>query len=297
MEKSRGKEMIPVSDHKRNVAEFFSEKAKYWRLIYDPDAEGLSRYNSHSVNKRKEAVLAALDRFSGGNPIRVLDAGCGPGILLEEIAGRGHKTTGLDHSRDMVAQASRAAETAGKRFFGCVQGDLEALPFKDHAFDAVVCVGVLQYLPDDRTSVSELGRIVKPGGMAIVTLPNILRVGILFDPVYYVRGIRYVIHLLAGKKSATGAAPDSSDVGTNQMFSNRRYFFGQLRKVFRESGLESVDVRCIGFGPLTFWRKPVLPERMALSLSDRLDRASAKSGLGWLAVFSNRWVISLKKVS
>jgi len=291
-----GKKMTPVSNHKQNVAQFFSEKAKYWRLIYD-DVEGLSPYNRHSMNKRKEAVLATLDQFSGGNPLKVLDAGCGAGVLLEEIAKRGHKTTGMDCSLDMVQQAARAVEDAGTKLAGCIQGDLESLSFKDHAFDAVVCVGVLQYLPDDRTSIAELGRVLRPGGLAVVTLPNILRITYLFDPFYYFRGLKYLIHKLKRKKTGLDISPDSSDVGSNQMFSNRRYYLGQLRRAFRESRLTSVNVRCIGFGPLTFWRRPFLPERMSLSLSDRLENGSGKAGLRWLGIFSDRWVISLKKGS
>lgn len=281
--------------HKKNVSEFFSEKAEYWKMIYDSDAKSLSKYNNYSVNKRKEAVVALLDQFSQGKPIKVLDAGCGPGVVLEEIAKRGHKATGMDFSREMVEHASRAAGNGGLKLCGCIQGDLEALPFKDSAFDAVVCVGVLQYLPDDKAGLSELRRVLKPGGLAIVTFPNMIRVGNLFDPVYYFRGVNYVIRHFTRKKSVTGGEPDASDVGSNQMFSNRRYFLGKLRRIFRESRMTTVEVRCIGFGPLTFWRRPILPERMEFSLSDRLDNGSKKSGLGWLAYFSNRWVISLKK--
>lgn len=286
---------IPAIRHKRNVSRFFSEKAKYWRIIYDADAEGLSPYNRHDMNRRKEAVLDALDRFSGGNPIRVLDAGCGAGVLMEEIARRGHQVTGLDVSLEMAAQAAQAVGDSGLALAGCVQGDLEALSFRDHAFDAVVCVGVLQYLPGDKASIAELGRVLRPGGLVVVTLPNILRISNLLDPVYYLRGFRYLVHLFRRKTTPPDKSPDTSDVGSNRMFSNRRYFFGQLKRTFRESGLESIDVRCIGFGPLTFWRRPILPERISLSISDRFASVTGKAGWKWMGAFSNRWVISLQK--
>jgi SAM-dependent methyltransferase len=249
------------------------------------------------MNKRREAVLASLDRFSQGDSLKVLDAGCGPGSLAEEIAKRGHKTTGLDYSLDMVAQASRAAESAGTKRASFIQGDLDSLPFQNNSFDAVICVGVLQYLPDDRISIAELGRVLRPGGIAIVTLPNIFRISNFFDPIYYFRGIRYGIHLLARRLPVRKKLADPIDFSTNRMFSSRRYIYGQRRGAFRLSRLTSVEATCIGFGPMTFWKRPYLPERLSLSLSDRLDHASRMSGLRWLRFFSNRWVITFKKDS
>ena len=297
MKKPMEKKMIPASNHKRNVAEFFARKTIYWRRIYDRNDESITQYYHHFMNKRKEAVLAALDRFSQGDALKVLDAGCGPGSLTEEIAKRGHKTTGLDYSLDMVAQASCTAESAGTKCASFIQGDLDSLPFQDNSFDAVVCVGVLQYLPDDRISIAELGRVLRPGGIAIITLPNIFRISNFFDPIYYFRGIRYGIHLIARRLPVRKKPADPIDFSMNRMFSNRRYVFGQRRRDFRRSRLTSVDETCIGFGPLTFWRRPYLPERLSLSLSDRLDHASRMSGLRWLRFFSNRWVITFKKDS
>ena len=295
MKKSLEEKIIPASKHKRNVAEFFGGRAIYWRQIYDRNEESISQYYHHFMNKRKEAVLAYLDRFSQGDSLKVLDAGCGPGSLAEEIAKRGHKTTGLDYSLDMVAQASRSVESAGTKCARFIQGDLDSLPFQDSSFDAVICVGVLQYLPDDRISIAELGRVLRPGGIAIITFPNIFRISNLFDPVYYFRGIKYGIHLIARRLPSRKKPADPMDCSTNRMFSNRRYVFGQRRGAFLRSRLTSVDETCIGFGPLTFWRRPYLPERFSLSLSDRLDHASRRCGMRWLRFFSNRWVISFKK--
>ncbi|HEY7531797.1 MAG TPA: class I SAM-dependent methyltransferase [Nitrospiraceae bacterium] len=296
-ENADDKNMIPLTKHKRNVAKFFSGRTVYWRQIYDSKEESISQYYHYFMEKRKAAVLAALDRFSDGKPIKVLDAGCGPGALLEEVAKRGHTATGLDFSLDMVAQASWAVGNAGTKRTCFIQGDLDSLPFKDNSFDAVICVGVLQYLPDNRMSISELGRVLRPDGIAIITLPNLLRMNNLLDPIYYFRGLKYVVHLLSKKLPIWKTPPDPVDFSTNEMFSNRRYYYGQLGGDFRRSNLGTVDVVCIGFGPLTFWRRPLLSERLSLSISDRIERASGRPGFRWLGVFSNRWVISLRKAA
>lgn len=296
MEKTK-QELEHSSIHKRNVAEFFSGRARFWRLVYDQGEEYLSPYDRHYMNKRKQAVLDILDRFSQGKTLRVLDAGCGAGGLLDAIKQRGHNVAGMDISREMLSQASRSAGNPDPKNTLFIQADLESVSFRDSSFDAVICVGVLQYLQDDKKGLQELTRILKPGGLAVITLPNILRISNFFDPYYYLRGIKYIAHRISRNASNRKAVPEPGDFSKNRMFGNRRYFPGQLRKDFNNSRLRSVEERSIGFGPLTFWQEPFLPEPLSLSVSDRMERASAKSGLRWLSFFSNRWVISLRKAA
>ena len=53
-----------------------------------------------------------------------------------------------------------------------VVGDVERLPFRSHAFDALVCDDTIEHLPDDRRGVSELASVVRPGGMLVIATPN-----------------------------------------------------------------------------------------------------------------------------
>jgi ubiquinone/menaquinone biosynthesis C-methylase UbiE len=203
----------------------------------------------------------------------------------------------MDISREMLVQASRSASDAGSKNTSCIQADLESVAIKDGSVDAVICVGVLQYLQDDKKGIMELARILKPGGLAVVTLPNMLRINNFMDPYYYLRGIKYFAHRISRKLSKRNAASEPSDFSTNRMFSNRRYISGSLQGDFLQSRLRSVEMRSVGFGPLTFWQEPFLPEAFSLSLSDKLERVSEKAGFTWLRFFSNRWVISLRKVA
>jgi SAM-dependent methyltransferase len=52
-----------------------------------------------------------------------------------------------------------------------VRGDLEALPFADHSFDAVLCSHVLEHVGDDRRALSEIRRVLRPGGLALLLVP------------------------------------------------------------------------------------------------------------------------------
>ncbi len=102
-------------------------------------------------------VRARLDRLPPGT--RVLDAGCGEGVLVEEYAGR-LAIEGVD--------ANYASERVR-------QGSLLALPFGDGRFDCVLCLDVLEHvrLEDQRGALAEMRRVVKPGGQALFSLPNL----------------------------------------------------------------------------------------------------------------------------
>jgi SAM-dependent methyltransferase len=91
----------------------------------------------------------------------MLDVGCGAGSSLGLLSTRGLRCTGIDIS---VALASAAADSASV----CV-GDAEALPFTDGTFDGLLVECVLSALPDKRKTVAELGRLLPPGGVLLLS--------------------------------------------------------------------------------------------------------------------------------
>ncbi len=97
---------------------------------------------------------------SRGN--RVLDVGCGTGVLAREAVGRvgleGH-VVGLDLNEGMLAVAARTEPEITWR-----QGDAASLPFEDASFDVVVSQFALMYFPDRATSLSEMWRTLASGG-------------------------------------------------------------------------------------------------------------------------------------
>jgi SAM-dependent methyltransferase len=95
---------------------------------------------------------------------RILDAGCGSGRNMVELARHG-EVTGVE-----IARAS--AELARGRHLGeVVEGSVMQMPFADDSFDLVVCLDVIEHLPDDRGALRELRRVLAPDGALIVTVP------------------------------------------------------------------------------------------------------------------------------
>ncbi|MBL1076434.1 3-demethylubiquinone-9 3-O-methyltransferase [Nocardia sp. 2] len=95
---------------------------------------------------------------------RVLDVGCGGGFTTEFLAARGALVSGVDPSERLIEAARRHAEQTGKSIDYRV-GSAEALPYPDASFDIVTCVDVLEHVVDPARSISEIARVLAPGGV------------------------------------------------------------------------------------------------------------------------------------
>ena len=103
----------------------------------------------------------------------VLDAGCGPNPALAIAIGSDQARTvvALDIGLGTARLAVAIARRAGVDLLPVV-GDVERLPFRWGAFDAVVCDDTIEHLPDDRTGARELSRVTRARGTVIVATPN-----------------------------------------------------------------------------------------------------------------------------
>ena len=111
---------------------------------------------------------------------RILDLGCGFGRHAYEAARRGAHVIALDAGEDevngvagtfaaMVEQGELSSETTQ---VGVVQGDALHLPFADGTFDRVLCSEVLEHIPNDVAAMTELARVLRPGGTMAITIPR-----------------------------------------------------------------------------------------------------------------------------
>ncbi len=108
-----------------------------------------------------------LDLVGPPAGLRILDVGCGDGILTVELSKRGAHATGIDPSEAMIAAARRRAERhAGHASFRIAR--VEALPFDDASFDVVVAVATLCFVEDAAIAVKEMTRVLKPGGRLVI---------------------------------------------------------------------------------------------------------------------------------
>ena len=107
---------------------------------------------------------AVLDAAHVGPGTRLLDAGCGTGLLAVLAKFRGAEVSGLDASAPLVDVARERLPGADLR-----QGDFEVMPFADARFDAVAAVNSVFYAADMAAAMRELVRVARPGGRVVVT--------------------------------------------------------------------------------------------------------------------------------
>lgn len=114
---------------------------------------------------RRRLALALLDRWRAPDPSRpVLDLGCGTGVVLQELTGRGGPV-GIDMSPIALQFCRRRGLTR------LIRGDATALPIREGSFDAIVSLDVFEHVGADAQALSEAYRGLAPGGLLVLSVP------------------------------------------------------------------------------------------------------------------------------
>ncbi|MEX2373813.1 MAG: class I SAM-dependent methyltransferase [Dehalococcoidia bacterium] len=137
-----------------------------------PDAARLGN-PSFVWRSGQERRLALIERYVDLQGRRVLDLGCGLGEYVRAFARRGAHGIGSDVAMDRLAEARvrvRDTDTQGVQGFLGAAG--EALPFRDASLDVIVLNEVIEHVTDDRATMLEIARVLRPGGTCVLYAPN-----------------------------------------------------------------------------------------------------------------------------
>jgi len=268
---------IPSSE---TLGEFY--KTEYYELLRKggraPELQRLTSATPEAERERQwlhktlyDDVLDLLQRHAPKGP--VLDVGCGPGDLVEFLAGRSVPAAGFDPSED----AARAAMKRGlKVTCHTMESYLEAHR-KAHAspFAALVSMNVLEHMPDPISVVEACYQLLMPGGILVIRVPNDFT------------EIQAAAHAKLGGRQWWVAYPDHIN-----------YFdVASLRRLYEAKGFQVVDAMCDfpmemfllfgddytknrDIGPLCHQKRVNFELGIGADLRRRLYRAFAAAGIG-----------------
>jgi len=124
----------------------------------------------------RSVARRSLELLRIGPGARVIDVGCGTGVLLPalaELVGSTGKVVGLDYAPDLLVKArDRVREAGFEDVVELVNGDAAHLDFESGSFDAAHVERVLIHLPDADAAIREMGRVVRPGGWVVAAEPD-----------------------------------------------------------------------------------------------------------------------------
>ncbi len=164
------------------LAKFGALAARWW----DPHSEFKPL---HDINPLR---LNLIDKHVGLSGKRVIDIGCGGGILAESMAARGAEVTGIDLSEKPLSVAKLHLLESGQQVdYRLVAAEEIALQQPAH-FDCVTCMEMLEHVPDPPSTVRAAAALAKPGGWVFFSTLNRNPKSFLFAII----GAEYVLNLL-----------------------------------------------------------------------------------------------------
>lgn len=214
--------MNPASNADPHEIDKFSETAHRW---WDPNSEFRPL---HDINP---ARVAWIDEHADLKGKRVIDVGCGGGLLSEGMAALGAQVTGIDLSEKALGIARLHLYESGHAIdYRLIAA--EAMADENPAgFDVVTCLEMLEHVPDSASTVQACARLVKPGGQVFLSTLNRNAKAYLFAVV----GAEYVFNLIPR--------------GTHDY--TRFLKPGELARLCRAAGLDVLDITGLRYNPFT----------------------------------------------
>jgi len=158
---------------KKKLEAFYETDKKYGAIFCDINESQYGIKNGKVTDSLKHYFfynkLLTLVKTMIGGGAKVLDAGCGMGILAETVRDKAAGYIGVDISTERIKQ-SRDRNKSRNCFFAV--SDVCSLPFGDRSFNTVVSIETIEHLPDTESFIKEVNRVLVKGGVFILSTPG-----------------------------------------------------------------------------------------------------------------------------
>ena len=203
------------------IARFQAAASRWW----DPEGEMRPLHDLNPVR------LEYVERAGTVAGLKVVDVGCGGGLLAEAMARKGARVTGLDLASDLLQVAELHALEAGVSLEYRLESAEQHAERHAGAYDVATCMEMLEHVPDPRSVVGALATLVRPGGHVFLSTIN--------------RTPRAYLHAVLGAEYVLRLLPRGTH--TYEKFIRP----SELAAWGKAAGLETLDVAGLDYDPFT----------------------------------------------
>jgi len=276
--------MPSASASQKYVTDYFESTADYWRRIYSDD-----RLLPAIYQDRHNTALRWIQDLNLGRGARILEIGCGAGLMTSALARRGYTVHALDSTLAMLEMTgNEAGHQRVRHRIRMHSADVHALPFRAGTFDLVVAIGVVPWLHSERLALQEMRRVLKPAGRLLVTADNNARLDRILDPRSSPLSapLRLVAKLCL-RLCGLWPAPCG--------FQPKRHYPREFNRLVGECGLEPVRFSSVGFGPFTFLGNTLVTDAIGIKVHRRLQTLVWRRGLSPLRWTGSHYLVLAAK--
>lgn len=246
------------------VKEMFSSArgASQWDDMYRGKP---ATFEQHIFTTRRNYAVEFVAKYCDLDA-NVLDLGCGAGPLVSELLRRDYQCVATDYSFDILSNAVKRIQSIPCERSPLAQSDCQYIPFATGAFKAVVCLGVISYVPDRSKALAEMARILADDGQLLVTFRNYYN-PVVFEPLHWLKG-------------ALGKAIPAVHAEHNNEFVPGAFLKpNTIKRLLEASGFEVQETYGIGRGPIRIAGRNILPEKASIALDSAVQRCLRWFGL------------------
>ncbi len=267
------------------VERHFESAAEYWKDIYDDDTLPARIYQQRMVT-----ALQWIDDLALPSSSTVLDIGCGAGLATVALAERGYSVNAVDLAPQMLdltmklARQRRIAERVRVQL-----GPATEIPFERNSFDILLALGLLPWVEDIGTVISEMRRVLRPGGYLLISADNFWRCDHFLDPMRnpLLQTIRRTAARLLGGRA--GRRTDHAKAYLRRPI--------EVERCTWEHDFETLRSMTLGYGPFSVFHIPMLSDRLGLSAHQKLQGLAGKGIWPWTKCGQQYLQLSRKRLA